>query len=252
MVQWKDGAEALKGRSMMVSPGNGAQRWRSDFLGIYGAPAEPGDPQAFLIEMQADDFILPHFHQVAQFQVFVAGSGSMGRNPPDRRPVTIHYADAFTGYGPITAGPRGYSYFTLRARKDPGPVYLHDPDFRQKLRPSRKRHFTVDVELSTEPVLMHCGQATLRNLTPEPADGPDGPSAWLARAGSDMTVQGPDPQGGGGQFCLVLSGSLRAPDGRLLPEWSLVHLLPGDGPLALNAGPQGLEALVLHYAAEAS
>jgi hypothetical protein len=28
--------------------------------------------------------------------------------------VVVHYAGAFTGYGPLIAGPQGITYFTLR------------------------------------------------------------------------------------------------------------------------------------------
>ena len=139
MVHAMTGEQALKGRRIIQSRGTGEEHWRTDFL---GKPAYGGGirnvPQAFLIEMHAGETILPHFHEVDQFQVFVAGSGGMGRQPAAT--LAVHFAEHHTGYGPINAGPQGYSYFTLRARSDPGAHYLHRPGYREALKPSRKRH----------------------------------------------------------------------------------------------------------------
>ena len=55
-----------------------------------------------------------HWHRVEEFQPFVAGSGTMGRHALG--PVSIHYADAFVPYGPITPGAEGLTMLTLRAR----------------------------------------------------------------------------------------------------------------------------------------
>ena len=154
MVQAVAGEQALKQRKVVTSGGTGAQYWRTNFLGKRGdGQLSEDQPQAFLVEMSANETIVPHFHEVDQFQIFVAGSGGMGRNAA--APLVVHYADHHTGYGPINAGPQGYSYFTLRAKSDPGAHYLHKPGYRDLLKPSLKRHATVSgVALSTEPVLM--------------------------------------------------------------------------------------------------
>ena len=106
MVQAVIGEQALKGRRIIQSRGTGEEHWRTDFL---GRPGDGGgiknEPQAFLIEMHAGETILPHFHEVDQFQVFVSGMGSLGRGKEAARPLSVHYADHHTGYGPIDAGP---------------------------------------------------------------------------------------------------------------------------------------------------
>ena len=38
--------------------------------------------------MNAGETIVPHFHEVDQFQIFVAGSGGMGRNAA--APLVVH------------------------------------------------------------------------------------------------------------------------------------------------------------------
>lgn len=69
-------------------------------------------PTVALIEQPAGFEFMPHFHRHNQFQVFVGGSGSIGRHA--LAPVVVHCAGAYTDYGPRVAGPEGIQYFTLR------------------------------------------------------------------------------------------------------------------------------------------
>jgi hypothetical protein len=183
---------------------------------------------------------------VDQFQVFVSGSGSLGRNQEGAQPLSVHYADHHTGYGPINAGPQGYSYFTLRARSDSGAVYLHKPGYREKLKPSPKRHgIAAGLTLSTEPVLMNRGEVMVEKLMPE-LDGSDGLGASLIRMGPGMTHAGPDPRATGGQYYLVLNGGLELATGSY-GKWSTVFVPKTDAPLAFSAGTKGLEVLLLQF-----
>jgi hypothetical protein len=247
MVQAMAGEQALKGRRVVKSLGTGEEHWRTDFLGKRSdGEIKDHQPQAFLIEMKADEVIVPHFHEVDQFQVFVAGDGSLGRNNEAAQPLSVHYADHHTGYGPINAGPQGFSYFTLRAKSDSGAVYLHKPGYRERLKPSRKRHgIAPGLTLSTEPVLMERKEVTVEKLLPE-LDGTDGLAASLTRMGPGMTLAAPDPAGSGGQYCLVVNGSLEL-DGASYPSWSTLFVAAGDALLELRAGAKGLEALLLQF-----
>ncbi len=248
MVQAVAGEQALKGRRVIQSRGTGEEHWRTDYLGKPGDGQIKNEPQAFLIEMHASETILPHFHEVDQFQVFVAGSGGLGRHP--HGVLAVHYADHHTGYGPINAGPLGYSYFTLRAKSDPGAHYLHKPGYREALKPSAKRHGVADnVPLSTEPVLMNRKELAVEPLMPELAGG--GLGASLIRMGPGMSHAGPDPRATGGQYYLVLNGSLEH-DSKHYSKWSTVFLTSEDAPLAFKAGSKGLEALVLQFSKQES
>jgi hypothetical protein len=72
-------------------------------------------PQVFFSALDGDrEPVGVHWHRVDEFQLFVAGSGAMGRH--DLQRVSIHYADAFVPYGPITPGTEGLTMLTLRAR----------------------------------------------------------------------------------------------------------------------------------------
>jgi hypothetical protein len=250
MVQAIAGEQALKGRRVIKSRGTGEEHWRTDFLGKPGNGGGIVDePQAFLVEMHANETIVPHFHEVDQFQVFVAGGGGLGRQAAGL--LAVHYADHHTGYGPINAGPHGYSYFTLRARSDPGAHYLHKPGYRDALKPSPKRHgIAAGITLSTEPVLMDRKEVAVEKLMPE-LDGNDGLGASLIRMGPGATHTGADPRATGGQYYLVVNGSLALGTANY-SAWSTVFLPPTDAPLALTAGPKGLEALILQFAKAAN
>ncbi|MGO8140917.1 hypothetical protein AB9F34_33105, partial [Rhizobium leguminosarum] len=77
------------------------------------------------VDLNAHQKLDSHFHIVDQFQVFIAGSGTIGRD--EVRLVTVHYADHNTGYGPLIASEQGLSYLTLRSKTDAGLVYLTTP-----------------------------------------------------------------------------------------------------------------------------
>ena len=56
----------------------------------------------------------------------------------------------------------------------------------------------------------------------------------------------PDPASGGGQYFLVLQGSMLR-EGEDLPLHSLSFVARSEPALAVQAGPAGLEALVLRF-----
>jgi hypothetical protein len=236
---------ALAGRKKLVNPNSGAQRWRTPFLGVPVRTDEEvrDGPLAFLIEMTPASVLPPHFHPVDQFQVFVAGSGSLGRHAAGG--LAIHYADRHTAYGPIAAGPMGIAYFTLRARTDGRGIFLHKPGARDQLQPSKRRfRMTGSIGLAVPPVLSELAEPTTEALFEE--HHADGLGAYMLRLGADASMQGPGPAGSGGQFYLVVSGSLRHRD-ETLPAWSLLFTAPDESTPVLNAGAAGAEVLLLRF-----
>ena len=67
------------------------------------------------------------------------------------------------------------------------------------------------------------------------------------RMGPGMTHTGPDPRATGGQYYLVVNGSLALATGTY-SAWSTVFVPATDAPLAFAAGPKGVEALLLQFA----
>lgn len=229
--------------------GTDQEHWRTDFLvpSTKSISADVFDPQAFLIEMTPGEVIQPHFHEVEQFQVFVQGSGQMGRHHNISKPVVVHYTDQYTGYGPITASPTGFTYFALRPRHDPGAIYLHKPGYRERLRPSKKLHFEIEVALSTDAVLSSRTDPELESLlTDEKHITHDGLSASIMRLGPDQSAMLPDPSGTGGQYLVLVNGAALI-DGITTDIWTVGFTAPTEAPANIKAGQSGAEILVLSF-----
>jgi hypothetical protein len=235
-------SDAIAQRRLVESAGNGETHWRSDYMGMRGKAS--AEPEAFLIEMSPNETLLPHFHAVDQFQVFVEGAGILGRQPTST--LTVHYADHHTAYGPIIAGPYGFSYFTFRPTTDPGAVYLNKPGHREALRASQKRHATAaNLPLSTGPVLATWKEVVVEPLLPE-LGAEDGLGAAVMRLGAGMSMRGTDPSKTGGQYYLVVNGNVEF-DSRIYPRWSVLFVQRDDKAFEFQAGPLGAEVLVLGF-----
>lgn len=208
----------------------------------YVAPAadEVRPPQAFLIEQAPGAITHPHFHFVDQFQVVVAGGGSIGRNAVE--PVMAQFAAASTGYGPITPDARGIAYFTLRASADTtGAQFL--PASRERMRPGARRNVFFDrVVPSDAQALRRRGAFALDVLR----DDADGLGAFVLRIAPRMPVNAPDNRASAGASMIVLAGSLDH-HGARLPKWSCLFYAPQEGLPLLQASDEGAEVLVLRY-----
>jgi hypothetical protein len=194
-------------------------------------------PDAFLVEYRPAPGcdIRPHFHRVAQFQVVVGGGGRLGKRPVP--PVSFHFADAFTPYGPIVPADeeRGIDFFTLRPRTRPGLYWM--PGSKDKLEQRAGRN--VAAAMPDGPPAR--GEPRLQALI-EPE--PDGLAAFACRLEAGERETGPSPAGTGGQFYLVSRGSLQH-DGDELPRLSLLFLEPEDRAPTLIAGLEGADVLVM-------
>ena len=246
MIHAKDGVEVLENLQPVTSPGTGVEHWGSSYFGPRYSTAEVSSgPQSLMTQMSADETILPHFHGVAQFQIFPNGSGTMGKN--EVRPLMLQWKDHHTAYGPLVAGPHGLTFISLRNRTgDSAPVYLSKPGYREKLKPSKRRNWmSSHIALSTRPVLQF-----RKEISWEPVFDPekiaDELSARLVRLGGGMSTPGPDPKIGGGYYLFVANGSLQL-NGETLPQWSMVYVEPGETAFEIEAGRHGLEALVMQF-----
>lgn len=217
---------------------NGSIYARTNYLG--GDTSHRDTPQALLVEQSANSVIPAHFHGINQFQVVVRGGGMLGKHAVG--PVCVHYAQAYTGYGPINAGEEGVFYFTLRAQSEPGAFFF--PEGRKFQKPGARRNVTTDLEPAG-------GAAALAALDGVAEDAvipleAEGLGAWRLRMGPGAAYTGPDPMSGGGQYYVVLDGSL-AHGGQDYERWSCIFVEPPEAALQISAGPFGLEALVLQY-----
>ncbi|HQD84253.1 MAG TPA: hypothetical protein PK929_14455 [Quisquiliibacterium sp.] len=195
-------------------------------------------PTAFLIEQPPGTVLAPHFHRQNQFQVMVAGGGTIGRHALG--PVTVHYAGAYTGYGPLVAGPQGLSYFTIRAVHDAGAMMVSTDRARMIRGP--KRHETTAPHVPLDDVAL----AALRTVECVDLIAPaaDALAVTVTRIPPGAQVALPDPSGSLGQFHMVLAGRI-VHDGRALGTWEMVYVSAGEAAPVLCADACGAEVLSL-------
>lgn len=248
MIHTRSGSDALAKRDVVISPGTGQQHWGTVFFGPRSSNAQGSGPQATMSDLNAHEAIVPHFHGVTMFQLFIAGSGTIGSRGQVLEPLTVQFKDHHTAYGPVTAGPQGLSFVALRMYTgNSEPTYLKDPGAREKLQHSRRRNLTAGpVRFSVEPVMQARKETVWETLFEETDDGM---SAQIVRLGAGQTANGPDPKRAGGYYVFVGNGSI-VHGGEELPLWSMVVVEPTEEKFELRAGPKGLEALVLQYPRE--
>lgn len=201
-------------------------------------------PTVFLVEQPPGSVLAPHFHTQNQFQVVMSGSGRLGAH--EVATGSVHYAGAFTGYGPVVAGPQGLNYFTLR------PVFEIGANFiavaRDKMVRGPKRHMQGPPlpQASAAELGALAGPAWFHAIEPQ-ADGlaaslcslpPGGQAEALVPAAS-------------GQFQLVMAGAMRHGAGQL-EVWESRYLQAGEPGGMLQAGPEGLQVLLLQVPAKAA
>jgi hypothetical protein len=246
MIHARNGTEVLENLKPVNSPGTGVEHWGSSYFGPRYSTAElsPG-PQSLMTQMSANETILPHFHGVAQFQVFPSGEGVMGKG--EVRPLMLQYKDHHTAYGPLVAGPHGLTFISMRNRTgDSAPVYLSKPGYRDKLKPSKRRNWmTSHIALSTRPVLQFRKEVAWEPVY-DPEKIADEMAAHLVRLGSGMSADGPNPKRGGGYYLFVANGSLEL-EGETLPQWSMLFVETSEDEFEIRAGAHGLEALVMQF-----
>jgi hypothetical protein len=196
-------------------------------------------PQVFLVHQLSNGATPPHYHEVDQFQVFVNGSGKIGRE--DIAGTMLHYADAYTTYGPIISYNEGVDYFTVRLAADCGTHYM--PESRkEKLRKSG-RYFAVAlneflVSNSREPLTL----IGLHN---------DGLAAYLINLDAGAPLKLP-PLSGKGRLVAVVIGSLLAADGLEYRDWSWGGVSVSEATTGCIAGHSGVSVLCLDYPREAT
>ncbi|MFN7091375.1 MAG: hypothetical protein ACK4P4_12545 [Allorhizobium sp.] len=214
--------------------------WKVNLFG-ENSTIPKADLQAFRIDMSSDMVLESHFHIVDQFQIFMAGSGTIGRDQAHM--ITAHYADHHTGYGPLVAGTQGMSYLTLRSKTDAGLVKLSEPDVRDRLKPTKRRHrVSSAVTLSIPPVLKHLEEVKVETVMEEKL-GDEGMTVKVYRMGAGHETPAPLTEGTGGYYIIVMNGSLIIAGTELRP-WSLLFVRHTDAPPMMKAGEEGLEAMV--------
>jgi len=217
---------------------NGFSFHRSEWMQSDRGPGL--SPTVFLVEQPPNAVLAPHFHTQNQFQVVKAGSGTLGAHAVG--PGSVHYAGAFTGYGPLVAGPAGLSYFTIRAVYETGANFLPDARDRLQRGPKRNAHGPLHEPLASEALRSLASARQVPLIAPQ-----DGLEAYALQLPPSSPLE-PIEARGSGQFQLVLAGALETPQ-RRLQAWESRYLSPGEDAGGCAAGASGVHLLVLQMPA---
>lgn len=218
-----------------------------DFDVVAAIPAIKGAPraQAYLVE-QTPNWTLPtHFHTQHQFQVFVAGEGSLGKH--GIRHLEVHYASPYSAYGPLISGDKGASYLTLRLIGDTGAWYL--PESRPHLPLRIKKQ---QMHAAPSATVMAQALSSLESVVEEALIAPEesGLAAWIVRLPPHHKVPAPAPgENNGGRFYVVTDGALCVDKTDLTALATL--FISHDNVLELQASAMGVEVIILQFPANA-
>jgi len=193
-------------------------------------------PQAYRLDLEPGSVLTPHFHEVDQYQVVVGGAGRLGKLP--LAPVSVHYADRFTPYGPVVAGDSGLTFFTLRVEHAVGSRKMPEEKASLKQAAARAgRTFTTQLE---------AGGLPLTTGVVRVAGYQDGTEVLRLAMAPDAEGAGPEAEATGGQFYLVLDGEAVV-EGNPFGGGSVLWVDPADRPTRLRAGEAGADLLLLQF-----
>jgi rubredoxin len=213
----------------------GGYAWRTEFLVPPGG--DKSEPQAFLAERCFNGGIRPHFHDVDQFQVVVSGSGAIGRH---RLAIhSVHFARAYTPYGPIVPDEPGLGFLTLRPRHAAGQFIV--PDRIEMLKNIPNRSPWQITELPKFDASSDVSVQTFSKIRDE-----HGLAAFSLHLKPHARTSAPDPATSNGQYLIITQGSL-VHLGNEHKAVTIVFVRPDEHAFQLAAGAQGLEALVLNF-----
>lgn len=195
-------------------------------------------PTVFLIEQGAEKVLPTHWHRENQFQVVVGGQGTMGHH--EIGPILVHYAGAYSGYGPIVAGPQGVMYFTIRAVHEQGAM-MAATDRDRMIRGPKRQVSSDRYQPLDDAAIAALGAPRCIDLIPLAADKLAAQVWQLPPSGSALALE---PAGSSGQFLMVLAGELRHA-GQSLGKWETVFVSSDEPAQRLQAGESGAQVLLL-------
>lgn len=215
----------------------GVKAWKTHYIGF--SPVDPDRAQGWMLESAPGRTLQAHYHEVDQFQVVVEGEGTVGKHRVG--PGYVHFSRAHTPYGPIVWSDQGMQLLTIRPRPDSegGPKLM--PESRDRLKNTPRRAFQLGLQVG------YPQSDAAMSMEPIPgigdANGLAAHTITLKPGAQGMT---PDPSAGGGQWILVMQGSL-IHEGRRYPGFSIAELTPDEGAFRLQAGPEGAKVIVLSF-----
>jgi len=168
---------------------------------------------------------------VALMGLFIAGEGQVGGHAVATG--SVHYADGYSGYGPITTGPQGCSYLTLRPSFDNTRHLLPAEAALAKGRKGRQHNARMNLDAACVPGVIALFER------------PDGVGAYQVEVAPGAAPASVMLRGG--SYWVVMRGEAEI-DGQASPPSTCVWVGEGEAPPAIIAGPDGVTIAVLGFA----
>ena len=211
---------------------------------FFSFPDEPDLPHATMNGHNGVKIGAAHFHVRDQFQVVTDGEFKLGRH--ELSPYCIHFARAYTPYGPLV--PKNgseYTFIVMRAHRDNGAQYIAEEMEQLRAVPNRKPwQVSSRVKFPEPQARSGFGDVTLQTV-PDMKDD-KGLAAYTLIMKPNAKASAPDPADTDGQYVVVVKGSLWHED-KEYKSHALVFVRPEEGPYRIHAGTEGLEAIVLNF-----
>ena len=208
---------------------------------FLGSRENPDLPFACLEVFSPRRCSSPHFHDVDQFQIMIAGKGKMGRH--DIAVNSVHFSRSYTPYGPLIADAEtGLTCMIIRPR--PGTRAQHSREAIANLRQIPDRHpwqITRDINFP----LIGSSSVVLQPVSE--IQDENGLATYTLSMNPNSSAFTPDPSRGNGLFVVVLKGSLLH-DNKEANALTLVYVSPKETKFEICAGSGGLEGLIVQFA----
>lgn len=229
----------IKPEQINRNKGGGGAPASTNYRFFMASAERPDAPSAFLAQYPPDEHSTAHYHAVDQFQILVQGKGELGRH--NVAPYYVHFARAYTPYGPLHADAEsGWTFMTLRAQYDAGAQRL--PGALEKLKQVPNR---APWQVTTQATFPPQGAGIAFQDLPQIKDD-RGLFVRSFTLAPDARATAPAPSNGNGQYVVALEGSL-VHDGREQKAMTVIFIKPDEPAFELKAGAHGLQGLILNF-----
>ena len=202
---------------------------------------DDGGPEAIRFRFDPTTAVYAHMHLTSQFQLLISGGMDMPRGQMNLRPVSIHYTDHNTPYGPFSCLP-GHDMLVLHP-KSGGLISMAHTNARRKINLNARLLIAHLQEPNWCGLPDHPG-ARLQTLIPADV----GPEALALQLPPGTAL--PTAPAEYGRYEVVIAGSVTC-GGETLGVAGFRYVRGDEAPAPMVAGPEGATLALLSFDADA-
>ncbi len=202
------------------------------------ANGKEGGPQAGMARKPEGYVTGAHFHDAAQFQLLLEGSAKFPKH--QLAPISVHYSDANTPYGPFVVGPGNLTAALRQHRAEQ--IDMSDREGRKRRNPYGRELYGQSEQVPWEQLTGEFAGISRKILIGKEGEKLPEASIWKY---PPMTViqRTPAPFG---RFRVFLEGEALGAERPLRP-YSMLFERGDSWPAVLSAGEAGATCLVMTF-----